>query len=145
MGTPPPPKRGGAQAHIAHHFLAHVYCGQMHGWMDQGAIWYELDLGPSTLCKMWTQQSQLPSKRGTTPPFSAHVYCGQTAGCINRCHLVRRYRGLGAGHIVLDGDPSPRKGAQQPPPTFRPMSIAAKRSPISATAELLSVVRHWKI
>jgi len=30
----------------------------------------------------------------------------------------------------------PRKGAQQPPPTFQPMSIVAKLSPISATAEL---------
>jgi len=30
-------------------------------------------------------------------------------------------------------------GAQQPLHTFRPMSIVAKRSPISATAELLSV------
>jgi len=29
----------------------------------------------------------------------------------------------------------PRKGSQQPP-TFRPMSIVAKRSPISTTAEL---------
>jgi len=28
---------------------------------------------------------------------------------------------------------------QQPLPTFRPISIVAKRSPISATAELLSV------
>jgi len=42
------------------------------------------------------------------------------------------------GHIVLDGDPAP------PPtewgtaaPTFRPIFIVAKRSPISATAELL--------
>jgi len=43
--------------------------------------------------------------------------------------------GLGPGHIVLDGDPAhPRKRAQQPP-TFRSMSIVAKRSPISATAE----------
>jgi len=45
--------------------------------------------------------------------------------------------GLSPGHIVLDGDPVlPRKGAQQPPPTFRPMSTVAKRSPISETAEL---------
>jgi len=44
---------------------------------------------------------------------------------------------LGAGDNVLDGDPaSPLKGAQHPP-TFRPMSIVAKRSPISATDELL--------
>ena len=38
--------------------------------------------------------------------------------------------------IVLDvGPSSPLKGAQ--PATFRPMSIVAKRSPISATAEHL--------
>jgi len=38
---------------------------------------------------------------------------------------------------VLDGDPpAPSKGAQQPP-AFRPMFTVAKRSPISATAELL--------
>jgi len=46
--------------------------------------------------------------------------------------------GLGPGHIVLDGEPalpSPKKGTL--PPNFRPMSIVAKRSPISATAELL--------
>jgi len=45
--------------------------------------------------------------------------------------------GLGRGDTVLDGDPAPHHGAQQPPPTLRPMSIVTKRSPISATAELL--------
>jgi len=48
--------------------------------------------------------------------------------------------GLGPGDIVLDGDPAAprsRKGAQHPPRTFWRMSIVAKRSPISATAELL--------
>jgi len=49
--------------------------------------------------------------------------------------------GLGPGHIVLDGEwsqlPVPLKGAQQPPT----LSIVAKRSPISATAEhLLTLV-----
>ena len=46
--------------------------------------------------------------------------------------------GLGPGDIVLDGDPTPpqEKGAQQSP-TFRPVSIVGKRSPVSATAELL--------
>ena len=40
-------------------------------------------------------------------------------------------------HCVRWGPNSPpRKGARQPP-TFGPMSIAAKQSPISATAELL--------
>jgi len=39
--------------------------------------------------------------------------------------------GLGPGHIVLDDRPT------LAPPHFRPMPIVAKRSPISATAELL--------
>ena len=49
--------------------------------------------------------------------------------------------GLGPGHIVLDGDPAlPHRKGYSSPPTFQPMSILAKRSPISATAELLFVV-----
>jgi len=45
--------------------------------------------------------------------------------------------GLGPGHIVLEGNPaSPMERAQQPTPSFRPISIVAKRSPISANAEL---------
>jgi len=44
--------------------------------------------------------------------------------------------GLGQGHIVLDATPPPKKGGAAAPTTFRPMSIVAKRSPISATAEL---------
>jgi len=45
--------------------------------------------------------------------------------------------GLGSGDIVLDGDqlPAPKRGTAAP--AFRPMSIVAKQSPISATAELL--------
>jgi len=47
--------------------------------------------------------------------------------------LVGREVSLGPGDIVLDGHPAPpSKGAQQPPPTYRPMSTVAKRSPISA-------------
>jgi len=49
--------------------------------------------------------------------------------------------GLSPVDIVLDGDPAapPPKGAQQPPaPTFWPLSVVAKLSPISATAEHLS-------
>jgi len=38
--------------------------------------------------------------------------------------------GLGPGHIVLDGDPAPPKGAQAP--NFWPMSIVAKLSPVSS-------------
>jgi len=51
--------------------------------------------------------------------------------------------GLGPGDIVLDADPAPppRKGAQHPSPTFRPMSIVSKRSSSQQTAELLFLFR----
>ena len=42
--------------------------------------------------------------------------------------------GLGPGYIVLDEDPV---GTQPPQQHFRPVPIVAKRSPISAAAELL--------
>jgi len=90
----------------------------------------EVGLGPSDIVLMGTQ---LPLKRGHSPQFSAHVYCGQTAGWI-KMPLGTKV-GLGPGHIVLHGDPAPPKGAQLP--TFRPMSMVAKRSPISTTAEHL--------
>jgi len=66
------------------------------------------------------------------------VYCGQTVGWIKM--PLGTEIGLRLGDTVLDGD-SPRKGAQHPtflPILFGPVSIVAKRSPISAyTAELL--------
>jgi len=47
--------------------------------------------------------------------------------------------GLGHDRIVLDGNPAlpPKRGTA---PNFRPISIVAKRSPISATAEHLFTV-----
>jgi len=45
--------------------------------------------------------------------------------------------GLGSGYIVLDGDTVRTQPPQQLLPTFRPMSIVAKWSAISVTAELL--------
>jgi len=76
--------------------------------------------------------------KGHSPQFSTHVCCGQTAGWIKM--PLDTEVGLGSDDIMLDGDPAaPRKKAQQPPPTFRPVFIVAKRSPISATAELLTL------
>jgi len=69
------------------------------------------------------------------------VYRGQTVGWITM--KLGKQVGLGPDHMVLDGDPTlyPEKGAQQPAPSFRPLSVVAKRSPISATAEHLSILR----
>jgi len=63
------------------------------------------------------------------------VYCGQTVGWSKMPFGTEI--SLGPDHIVLDGDPAPpptERGTAAP--TFRPMSIVAERSPISATAEL---------
>ena len=80
-------------------------------------------------------QFSLPQKGGYSPQFSAHVYCGKMAGWIKM--PLGTEVDLGPGHIVLDGDPAPSpKGAQQPP-SFSPMSIVAKRLPVSSAAELL--------
>ena len=51
------------------------------------------------------------------------MYCGQMVGWI-KMKLGMKV-GLSPGHIVLDGDPAPPKNG--PVPTFRPMSVAAKR------------------
>ena len=68
------------------------------------------------------------------PHFSAHVYCVEMAGWIKMPH--GREVDVGPGNIVLDGDPAaPKKGHSTL--HFRSMFIVAKRSPISATAELL--------
>ena len=47
--------------------------------------------------------------------------------------------GLGPDDIVLDGDLAPHteRGTATIPPTFRPMSIVAKLSPISANNRAL--------
>ena len=45
----------------------------------------------------------------------------------------------GPGHIVLGGSQLPTKGAQQPPPVFGPC-LLWPRSPISAAAELFTVM-----
>jgi len=62
-----------------------------------------------------------PQKGGGAPQFSAHVYCGQTPGWIKMA--LRMEVGLGAGHIVLDGEPAPlpKKGAE--PPIFGPFLL----------------------
>jgi len=58
-------------------------------------------------------------------------------------HDVTWYRGRPQSrpHYVRWGPSSPRERGSAPP-TFRPTSIVAKRSPISATAGLLFNLRH---
>jgi len=116
-------------------FSAYVCCGQTAGWIKM-ALGTEVSFGPGHVV---LDGDPAPPEKGAQQPFhfSAQVDCGQKDGWIRISLDVEV--GLGPGHIVLDGDSAPqRKGAQQPSATFRPMSIVAKRSPISATAELLN-------
>jgi len=71
-----------------------------------------------------------PPKGVQSLQFSSHVCCGQTAGWIEM--PLDREVGLGPGNIVLDGDlaPPPQRKRAQQPPTFWPMSVVAKWSPI---------------
>ena len=122
-GDPSPPKRVDSSPY----FLAHVLWPN--GYMDQDAIWYEVGRDPGNIV---LDGDQPPLPKGHIPQFSAYVCCGQMAGLI-RMPLGTEI-GLGPGDIALDGDPAPPKKGTSP--TFRPMSIVAKWSPISATAEL---------
>jgi len=127
------PKRGQAP-----YFSAHVLW--TNGCMDQDATWYGGRPRSRPHCVRWRRS---PPK-GQTPQFSAHVCCGQTAGWIQM--PLATEVDFGPGHIVLDGDPaSTPKGAQQPHPSFRPMSIVAKQSPISATAEHLLLIKFMVV
>ena len=72
-----------------------------------------------------------PSKRCTAPSFRS-MSCGQT--------VWHRSRPRPRPHSVRRDPVTFCKGAQQPP--LRRTSIVAKRSPISATAELLLIFGH---
>ena len=89
-------------------------------WMDQDATWYggmpwpRPDGDPAT-----------PPKKGQNPQFLARVYCGQMAGWI-KISLGTEVN-LGPGDVVLDevaAPPLPKRGTA---PSFRFMSIVAKR------------------
>jgi len=105
------------------------------GWTDQDATLYGDRPRPRPHCARWGPSS-LPRKKGTALRFLAYVCCGQTAGWI-KMPLDTKV-GVGAGHIVLLGDPASTERSTAP--NFRPMSIVAKRPPISATAELVLLV-----
>ena len=93
----------------------------------------EVGLGPGHIV---LDEDPAPPKKGHNPQFSAHVYCGQTSGWIKM--PLGKEVGLCPGDIVLDRDPAPpTKKTGTASRHFGPMSVVAKRSAISATAELL--------
>ena len=90
------------RAHPPTEFLAHVYCGQMAGWikMELG-----MDVGISPGHIVLDGDPALLPKRGRSPQLSAHIYCGQTAAWIKM--PLGTEVGLCLRDIVLDGDRAP--------------------------------------
>jgi len=80
-------------------FLAHVYCGQIAGWMKT-SLGMEVDLGPGHIVLDW-----VPALRemGTEPPiFSAHVYCGHglpLSSCCVRFSFSMPSQEIGLGNV----------------------------------------------
>ena len=74
-------------------------------------------------------------RKGHSPRhFAAHVYCGQAAGWIKMPFGTQKTSAQATLCYMGTQLPFPKKGTD---PNFRPMSIVAKRSPISAAAEHL--------
>jgi len=110
-----------------------VYCRQTVGWIKM-KLGMEVGYSPGHIVLDGDPAPPPQKKGGTASQFSAHVCWGQTAGWIKM--PLGTEVGLDPGDIVLGGDPAPpRKGHSSPPPSFRPLSIVAIWSRISATAE----------
>jgi len=114
-------------------FATLMYCGQTVGWIKM-RLSRQVGLGPGHIV---LHGDPSPPPKGHSPQFSGHVSCGQTAGWIKM--PVGTEVDLDPGHIVLDKDSAPPERGTAAP-SFRPMCIVAKRSPISATAEHLLVL-----
>jgi len=103
------------------------------GWMDQDATWYDGRLRPGQHCVICGPSS---TPKGHSPQFSARLLWPN--GWMNQDANWYEGRTRSRLYCVLHGDPAPppqKKGSTAP--NFRSMSIVAKRSPISATAEHL--------
>ena len=130
MGTQGPPQR-----------TSPIFCPcllWLNGRTDQDATWYGVGLGTGDIMLDREAAEHRPQLFGPCLLWpngwtdQANTWYGDRPQ--PRRHCVR-------------WEPISRspKGAQQPSPSFRLMSIVAKRSPISATAELLMFflyVRH---
>jgi len=133
-GRPSSPLRGAQQPPIFDPCLLWPNCWMPNGWMDQDATWYGGRPRPWPHCVRW---GPTVSPKGAQPQFSAHVCCTQTARWIKMPLGTEVDLGPAYINCVRWGPDPARKGTQQPP-CFGPLSIVTKRSPISATAELVS-------
>jgi len=101
------PKKGKASQ-----FSAHVYCSQTAGWIKI-PLDMEVSLGPGHIV-LDGKPAPPPKKRGHSPNFRPMSIVAKRLDR-SRCHVVRRYVGLSACHVVLDGDQAPlERGTADP-------------------------------
>jgi len=134
-----PSKKGAQQPHPS---SAHVYCSQTFRWIKM-SLGMVVGLGPGHVVLDGHPAPPSPLQKGGTAPFSAHMlwpnaWMDQDATWYRGRPRSRRHRvrwgTQSRRHCVSWGPSSPKRDTA---PTFRPMSLVAKRSPISATAEHL--------
>jgi len=109
------------------------------GCMDWEKLGMEVGLNPGHIVLDGTKLP-FPKKGGTGPIFGPCLLWPN--GCMHQDATWFGGRPRPRPHCVLDGDqaslPQKNKRGHSPPPTsFHSMSVVAKRSPISATAEHL--------
>jgi len=135
-GDPAPPPQKGAESQ----FSSHICCGQMAGWIKM-LLGREVGLSPSDIV---LDVDPAPfSQKGAEPPIFDPCLLWLN-GWMDQNAPHGTEVDLSLGHIVLDGDPAPprpRKGHGSPA-LFGPC-LLWRRSPISATAELLLLVNVW--
>jgi len=134
--APPPPKKGEEQQPST---FQRKCCSQTAGWIQMplntvvglGSGHIVLDGDPAP-----------PPKNGhINSQFLTHVCCGENCW-MNQDATWYGGRPRPWPHCVRWGPRSSAKGAQQPHPSFWPMSLVAKRLPITTTAEHL-LYRSW--
>jgi len=108
------------------------------GWMDQDATWYRDGPRPRRHCARWGPNSpahQPPSKKGiaANPIFGPCLLWPN--GWMDQGATWYGGRPRPRPDCVRWGPSSPERGTAAPP--FQPMSLVAKWSSISATADLL--------
>jgi len=114
----PPPLMGHSPQ-----FSTNVRCGQTAGWtkMPHGM---EVGLGPGDF--VFDGDPAPPQKKGTAPSHPIFGPCLLWSnGWMDEDATWYGSRRRPRPHCVRRGPSSPVKGAQQPPPSFRPMSIVA--------------------
>ena len=129
MGTKLPQEK---RAQPPAQFLAHVYCGQTAAWIKM-PLGMEVGLSPDHIV-LEGNPAPPPKKEGTAPPPQKIGSCllwpnGLMDQDANWYEGMPRFRPL----CVTWGPSSPTKKGTSP--NVRPMSIVAKQSPISTTAE----------